>query len=114
MFFFCLKGTSKVEMIYMNFHSMEPVIDQKGKAFKKMTNLKTLVIENGHFSKGLKYLRSSLRVLKWKGFTSESLSSCFSNKASEMISFSNCINLETQNDFVYVNKKNTESIVFDF
>ncbi|RHN52357.1 putative TIR domain, P-loop containing nucleoside triphosphate hydrolase [Medicago truncatula] len=73
-------GTSKIEMIYMNFHSMESVIDQKGKAFKKMTKLKTLIIENGHFSKGLKYLPSSLRVLKWKGCLSESLSSSILSK----------------------------------
>jgi len=86
-------------MIYLNCTSMEPVIDMNEKAFKKMTNLKTLIIENDHyskgpnFSKGPKYLPSSLRVLKWKGFTSESLSSCFSNKASEIISFSNCVYL---------------------
>nr|WIL60022.1 nodulation protein [Melilotus officinalis] len=61
-----------------------------GKAFKKMTKLKTLIIENGHFSKGPKYLPSSLRVLKWKGCTSESLSSNILNTASEIISFFNC------------------------
>jgi len=80
-------------MIYMNFHSMESVIDQKGKAFKKMTKLKTLIIENGHFSEGLKYLPNSLRVLKWKGCLSESLSSSILSKASEITSFSNCIYL---------------------
>ncbi|XP_039691082.1 disease resistance protein RPV1 isoform X1 [Medicago truncatula] len=73
-------GTSKIEMIYMNLHSMESVIDKKGKAFKKMTKLKTLIIENGHFSGGLKYLPSSLRVLKWKGCLSKCLSSNILNK----------------------------------
>ncbi|XP_039683142.1 disease resistance protein RPV1 isoform X2 [Medicago truncatula] len=73
-------GTSKIEMINMNFHSMESVIDQKGKAFKKMTKLRTLIIENGHFSEGLKYLPSSLIVLKWKGCLSESLSSSILSK----------------------------------
>ena len=80
-------------MIYLNSPSMDPVIDWNGKAFKKMTNLKTLIIENGHFSEGLKYLPSSLRVLKWKGCLSGSLSASILNKASEMISFSNCIYL---------------------
>ncbi|XP_024641865.1 disease resistance protein RPV1 [Medicago truncatula] len=73
-------GTSKIEMIYMNLHSMESVIDKKGKAFKKMTKLKTLIIENGLFSGGLKYLPSSLRVLKWKGCLSKCLSSSILNK----------------------------------
>jgi len=68
-----------------NHHSTMPL--------KKMTKLKTLVIENGRFSNGLKYLPSSLIVLKWKGCLSESLSASILNKASEMISFSNCIYL---------------------
>ncbi|XP_039682539.1 disease resistance protein RPV1 [Medicago truncatula] len=73
-------GTRKIEMIYMNFPSEEFVIDKKGKAFKKMTRLKTLIIENVHFSKGLKYLPSSLRVLKLRGCLSESLLSCSLSK----------------------------------
>ncbi|AES76184.1 putative TIR domain, winged helix-turn-helix DNA-binding domain-containing protein [Medicago truncatula] len=76
-------GTSKIEMVYLHCPSTEPVIDWNGKAFKKMKKLKTLVIENGHFSKGPKYLSSCLRVLKWKGYPSKSLSSCFLNKKFE-------------------------------
>ncbi|XP_024641875.1 probable WRKY transcription factor 19 [Medicago truncatula] len=72
-------GTSKIEMIYLNCSSMEP-ININEKAFKKMKKLKTLIIEKGYFSKGLKYLPKSLIVLKWKGFTSEPLSFCFSFK----------------------------------
>jgi len=75
---------------------MEPIIDVNKMAFKEMTKLKTLVIENGHLSKGLKYLPRSLSVLKWKGFTSKSLSSWFSNKVSEIISFCNCVHLYIQ------------------
>jgi hypothetical protein len=92
-FFFWQKGTSKIEMIYMNFPSEESVIDMKGKAFKKMTRLKTLIIENGHFSKGLKSLPSSLRVLKLRRCLSESLLSSILSKASEITSFSYCIYL---------------------
>ncbi|AES76181.2 putative TIR domain, winged helix-turn-helix DNA-binding domain-containing protein [Medicago truncatula] len=73
-------GSSKIEMIILKYRpSTEPVIDMNEKAFKKMTNLKTLIVEDDNFSKGPKYLPSSLRVLEWSGFTSESLS-CFSNK----------------------------------
>ena len=49
------------------------------KAFKKMTNLKTLSNESWdpfsevpNFSEGPKYLPSTLRTLKWRGFPSES------------------------------------------
>jgi hypothetical protein len=77
-------------MIYLNCPSTENVIEWDGKAFKKMTNLKTLIIENGHFSKGPEYLPSSLTFLKWKGCPSKSLS-FFLNKASEVISFYICV-----------------------
>jgi len=60
---------------------MEPVIDMNEKAFKKMTNLKTLFIQDGNFSKGPKYLPSSLVFCKWKGCPSKTLS-FLSNKAS--------------------------------
>ncbi|XP_039683030.1 disease resistance protein RUN1 [Medicago truncatula] len=104
-------GTSKIEMIYMNFPSEESVIDKKGKAFKKMTRLKTLIIENGHFSKGLNYLPSSLRVLKLRGCLSESLLSSSLSKASEITSFSYCIYLLIYNDFVFANKEEITMIV---
>ena len=63
---------------------MKSVIEWNGNGFKKMTSLKTLIIENGHFSKRPNYLPSSLRVLRWKRCTSESLSSFVVNKASEI------------------------------
>ncbi|XP_039688660.1 disease resistance protein RUN1-like [Medicago truncatula] len=74
------KGTSKIEMIYLNSPSMDLVIDWNGKAFKKMTNLKTLIIKNVSFTKDPKYLPSSLRVLKLNGCSTESLSSCIGSK----------------------------------
>jgi hypothetical protein len=80
----------------MNFPSMESVIEKKGKAFKKMTKLKTLIIENGHFSEGLEYLPSSLITLRWKGCLSESLSSSILSKASEITSLYNCIFINSQ------------------
>jgi hypothetical protein len=72
-------------MIYLNFPSMEAVIEWDGDAFKKMKNLKTLIIKNGQFSKGPKYLPSTLRVLKWKGYPSFfPPSATVLNKASEI------------------------------
>ena len=65
---------------------MENVIEWNGKAFKKMRNLKTLIIKNGHFSKGPEYLPHSLRFWKWKGYPSASLL-CVLNKVCEIKSF---------------------------
>ena len=87
----CPKGTRKTEIIRLSSPSTEAIEDWNEKAFKKMKNLKTLIIENVHFSKGEMYLPSCLRVLKWKGCTSGSLSSSILYKACEIISFSNCI-----------------------
>jgi hypothetical protein len=49
-------------------------------AFKKMKNLKTLIIEGAHFSKGPKYLPNSLRVFKWEGYPLEYLPQDFHPK----------------------------------
>ncbi|KAG4926825.1 hypothetical protein JHK85_053311 [Glycine max] len=51
----------------MNFYSSfeEVEIQWDGDAFKKMKNLKTLIIRSGHFSKGPKHFPKSLRVLEW-------------------------------------------------
>jgi hypothetical protein len=41
---------------------MEAVINWKGKAFKKMVNLKTLIIKGGNFSKGSQHFPSGLSI----------------------------------------------------
>jgi len=45
-----------------------------------MINLKTLIIKNGHFSKGPKHLPNSLRVLEWHRYPSLSIPSNFYQK----------------------------------
>ncbi|RHN52396.1 putative P-loop containing nucleoside triphosphate hydrolase, leucine-rich repeat domain, L [Medicago truncatula] len=85
-------GTWKIEMIYLKCPSVENVIKWSGKAFTKMKNLKTFIIENGHFSKGPNYLPSSLRFWKWKGYPSASLL-CVLNKTFEkmkILKIDNC------------------------
>lgn len=42
----------------------EEVVEWEGDELKKMKSLKTLIIKNGRFSKGPKYLPNSLRVLE--------------------------------------------------
>eukprot|EP00256_Glycine_max_P056567 XP_014624126.1 protein SUPPRESSOR OF npr1-1, CONSTITUTIVE 1 isoform X2 [Glycine max] len=59
------KGTSKIEIICMNFSSFGEEVEWDGDAFKKMKNLKTLIIKSDCFSKGPKHLPNTLRVLEW-------------------------------------------------
>ncbi|KAK7314808.1 hypothetical protein VNO77_33336 [Canavalia gladiata] len=67
-------GTSDIEIIHLNFPFFEePVIDWDGEAFKKMKNLKTLIIKIGSFSKGPKHLPNSLRLLEWWRYPSPDL-----------------------------------------
>ena len=50
----------------MNFPLFkEREVEWDGDAFKRMKNLKTLIIKNGLFSKGPKHLPNTLRVLEW-------------------------------------------------
>ncbi|KEH26837.1 TIR-NBS-LRR class disease resistance protein [Medicago truncatula] len=65
------KGSSKIEIIYLEFPSSEQkVVDWKGDELKKMQNLKTLIVKNGSFSKGPKYFPDSIRVLEWHKYPS--------------------------------------------
>ncbi|AES76050.2 putative TIR domain, P-loop containing nucleoside triphosphate hydrolase [Medicago truncatula] len=68
------KGTNKIEKIFLSCPSMK-LTRNNGEAFKKMTNIKTLIIRNSQFSKSLKYLPSTLKVLIWERYCLPSLSS---------------------------------------
>nr|BBI93436.1 TIR-NBS-LRR family protein [Glycine soja] len=77
------RGTSEIEIICLDFPSFdkeEIVVELNTKAFKKMKNLKTLIIRNGKFSKGPKYLPNNLRVLEWWRYPSHCLPSDFHPK----------------------------------
>ncbi|CAJ1946984.1 unnamed protein product [Sphenostylis stenocarpa] len=75
-------GTSEIEIIRLDFPLLdaEEIVEWSSKAFKKMRNLKTLIIKNGNFSKGPKYLPNSLRVLEWWRYPSHDLPSDFHSK----------------------------------
>ncbi|KAL2335507.1 hypothetical protein Fmac_016720 [Flemingia macrophylla] len=75
-------GTSKIEIIHLDFPLLdkEETVEWNRKAFKKMRNLRTLIIKNGYFSKGPKYLPNSLRVLEWWRYPSHDLPSDFHSK----------------------------------
>jgi hypothetical protein len=81
------KGTRKIEIIHLNSPSSEAAIDWNGKAFKKMKNLKILIIKNGHFSQGARNLPTILRVLEWERCPLKSPSFWFLDKVNEIISF---------------------------
>lgn len=52
---------------------MEEEVEWKGDELKKMKNLKTLIVENGRFSRAPEQLPNSLRVLEWPGYPSQYL-----------------------------------------
>jgi len=65
----------------MDFPSFEEVeIEWDGDAFKKMKNLRTLIIRNGHFSTGPKHLPNSLRVMEWWRYPSQNFPQDFHPK----------------------------------
>ncbi|BAU01584.1 TMV resistance protein [Vigna angularis] len=75
------KGTAQIEIICVDFPSVEEVeIEWDGNAFKKMRNLRTLIIRNGHFSKGPKHLPNSLRVMEWWRYPSQNFPQDFHPK----------------------------------
>ncbi|KAG4926827.1 hypothetical protein JHK85_053313 [Glycine max] len=83
-------GPPFVDIIYLVFcimittfaaaHCSKVEIEWDANAFKKMENLKTLIIKNGHFTKGPKHLPDTLRVLEWWRYPSQSFPSDFRPK----------------------------------
>ncbi|XP_027359407.1 TMV resistance protein N-like [Abrus precatorius] len=75
-------GTNKVEIIYLDFPLFEEEANVKwdGEAFKKMENLKTLIIKRGSFCEGPRQFPNSLRVLEWVKYPSKYLPHDFQPK----------------------------------
>ncbi|RDY07086.1 TMV resistance protein N, partial [Mucuna pruriens] len=61
------KGSDKTEIIMLHLLK-DKEVQWDGNALKKMENLKILVVENAHFSRGPSHLPKTLRVLKWWGY----------------------------------------------
>ena len=80
-FLFFYKGTNKIEILHLDSPIIQDkVINWNGKAFKKMKNLRILIIRKCHFSQAPKYLPESLKVLEWWRYPSEELPSDFDLK----------------------------------
>ncbi|KAL4317344.1 hypothetical protein AHAS_Ahas15G0375700 [Arachis hypogaea] len=76
------KGSGQIEILQAEFPKIKSLLEEwDGGAFKKMDNLKTLIICYSHFVHGPRHLPNSLpnslRVLIWKGYSSEFLPSDF-------------------------------------
>ncbi|KAF7809128.1 TMV resistance protein N-like [Senna tora] len=69
-------GSDKIEAITLRLPKTKEVC-WNGSEMKKMKNLKMLVIEGAHFSKGPDHLPRSLRVLEWRGYSSPTLPPSF-------------------------------------
>ena len=82
------QGTDKIEALVLVMPQDEEV-QWNGKAFKKMKNLKILIIKNACFSCEPKYLPNSLRVLKWKNYSSSALPLDFHPRNLAILSLTN-------------------------
>ncbi|KAK4259602.1 hypothetical protein QN277_005917 [Acacia crassicarpa] len=70
-------GTRSIEGILFD-PPKEVEVEWSGFSFKKMTNLRILIIRNAQFSTGPKYLPDSLKWLEWEGYPSTNLPPKFS------------------------------------
>ncbi|RHN52284.1 putative TIR domain, P-loop containing nucleoside triphosphate hydrolase [Medicago truncatula] len=77
-------GTENIEMIYLKYGLTARETEWDGMAFNKMTNLKTLIIDDYKFSGGPGYLPSSLRYLEWIDYDFKSLSCILSKEFNYM------------------------------
>jgi len=77
--FICLyiQGSSKIEGIIIDPPAHEEVYNWRDNAFKKMENLRILIIRNTTFSTAPSCLPNSLRLLDWKGYPSKSFPTDF-------------------------------------
>ena len=90
---FVLQGTSNIEGIILK--SCQQEIQWSGIAFKKMKNLRILIVRNTQFSIGPKYLPNNLRLLEWEGYPSTSLPPSFDPKKLIVLNMPHsCLKLE--------------------
>ncbi|KAL1356253.1 hypothetical protein HN51_008263 [Arachis hypogaea] len=104
-------GTNEIELIILQAPTSE-LIEWDGEAFKKMENLKTLIILSGNFSRSPNYLPNSLRLLEWREYPSYSLPVDFHPKKLAILKLpKNCLTLLR---LVKVLKEFVEMSVLDF
>ncbi|KAF7813415.1 TMV resistance protein N-like isoform X1 [Senna tora] len=91
LFLVTFKGTDEVEVIIQkSVNNNGYNVQWNGKAFKKMKNLKVLIIKDVSFSSGVEYLPNSLRVLEWVGYPSPCLPADFRPKKLSVLKLKKC------------------------
>ncbi|KAM4089960.1 hypothetical protein ACJW30_09G023800 [Castanea mollissima] len=87
------KGSDKIRGIM--WHSPNPITVQlQAKAFKKMKNLKFLMVRNVLVSKELKYLPNGLKILEWHKYPFPLPSNYFPQQLVVLKMPHSCIRLE--------------------
>jgi hypothetical protein len=71
------EGSIKIEGIMLDPPAHEEVYNWSDNAFKKMENLRILIIRNTTFQTAPSGLPNSLRLLDWKGYPSKSFPADF-------------------------------------
>ncbi|XP_023537666.1 disease resistance protein RPS6-like isoform X3 [Cucurbita pepo subsp. pepo] len=72
-------GTDAVKAIKLELPNLTR-LDVDPRAFRKMKNLRLLMVRNARFSTNLKYLPDNLKWIKWHAFSQDSLPSSFITK----------------------------------
>ncbi|MED6146131.1 hypothetical protein PIB30_031723 [Stylosanthes scabra] len=104
-------GTNQIGLMFLDA-PMSKVIDWDGEGFRKMGNLKALIIKNGNFFNGPHHLPNSLRVLEWCGYPSHSLPADFHPKKLSILKLPN--NCFTPLPLVKLLKEFMDMSVLDF
>ena len=73
------QGTDAVKAIKLELPNLTR-LDVDPRAFRKMKNLRLLMVRNARFSTNLKYLPDNLKWIKWHAFSQDSLPSSFITK----------------------------------
>ncbi|KAA0047972.1 TMV resistance protein N-like [Cucumis melo var. makuwa] len=84
-------GTDAVKAIKFDFPNPTK-LDVDLQAFRKMKNLRLLIVQNARFCTKIEYLPDSLKWIKWHGFPQSTLPSCFITK--------NLVGLDLQHSFI--------------
>nr|ADI99934.1 TIR-NBS-LRR-AAA+ATPase class resistance protein [Cucumis sativus] len=84
-------GTDAVKGIKLDFPNSTR-LDVDPQAFRKMKNLRLLIVQNARFSTKIEYLPDSLKWIKWHGFRQPTFPSFFTMK--------NLVGLDLQHSFI--------------
>uniref|UniRef100_A0A9I9CIT7 TIR domain-containing protein n=1 Tax=Cucumis melo TaxID=3656 RepID=A0A9I9CIT7_CUCME len=97
-------GTDAIKAIKLDFPNPTR-LGVNSQAFRKMKNLRLLIVQNARFSTKIEYLPDSLKWIKWHGFPQPTLPSCFITK--------NLVGLDLQYSFMKTFGKRLELTILN-